>query len=387
MRPGHLASLLVALACACTSPPTPPDVVPELATPAPEAEPLAPKPSGSLVAVKLPPPRASEFVDDEALTLSVAARIKTGVQPKSVAVSPDGAQLWVCNFGYAGRKNVYVYDATSLEQIGTIEFPGNAVEVAFTHDGSRAYVSNFGRGVVEVIDARRFELLGEIAEVGVHPKVIAVAPDDDHFYVANWSSSDVAVVDVRTDEVIERYATGKRPRGMAVGPDGTLFVNAMYDHRVHVFGPERAAEIATCRYPRHAVIAPTDGALFLTCSGDDSLRWHDSRDGRMLGEVEVGDNPRSFGLSDDGRWSAVANFDASSVTLVDLFEGRRHTTPVPGSDRIVGLAVGRGETLRVFVTSWGNNQLIELRLPEPSVAKDPGSDKAASPAAAEIRRN
>lgn len=351
---------------------------------------LAPKPSGPLVAVELPPPRASEFVDDEALALTVAARTKTGVQPKSVAVSPDGAQLWVCNFGYSGRKNVYVYDATTLERIGMVEFPGNAVEVGFTHDGSRAYVSNFGRGVVEVIDAKTFELIAEVAEVGVHPKVIAVAPDDDRFYVANWSSSDVAVVDVRSNEVIEHYETGRRPRGMAVGADGTLFVNAMYDHQVHVFAPASlgpaapvdATEIATCRYPRHAVLAPTDAALFLTCSGDDRLRWHDSRDGRVLGEVEVGDNPRSFGLSDDGRWSAVANFDASSVTIVDLIEGRRRTTAIPGSDRIVGLAVGKGETLRVFATSWGNNQLLELRLVEPSAATD---ENAAPPPAAKIR--
>jgi hypothetical protein len=76
----------------------------------------------------------------------------------------------------------------------------------------------------------------------------------------------------------------------------------------------------------------------------------------------VGDNPRSFALSDDGRWSAVANFDGSSVTLIDLIGGRRHTTQIPETKRIVGLALGKGEALRVFVTSWGNNQLIELRM-------------------------
>jgi hypothetical protein len=111
------------------------------------------------------------------------------------------------------------------------------------------------------------------------------------------------------------------------------------------------------------VLDPTDPALFVTCSGDDRLRWHDPHDGRVLGEVEVGDNPRSFGLSDDGRWAAVANFDASSVSLVDLIGGRVRTTPIPDSDRIVGLALAKGAELRVFATSWGDNQLLELRLP------------------------
>jgi YVTN family beta-propeller protein len=307
------------------------------------------------------PERASSFVEDEALTLHVAARVKTGVLPKSVTVSPDGAQLWVCNFGYSGRKNVYVYDSATLAHIGMVEFEGNAVETAFARDGSRAYVSNFSRGVLEIIDARSLDLLDEV-EVGTYPKVITVSPDDARIYVANWGSADVAVVDASTNKVIERHETGPRPRGMAMRNDGTLFVDAMWGHVVHVF-PLGQSEwtIPTCQFPRHAALAPDD-ALFVTCSGDDRLRWHDPNDGRVLGEAQVGDNPRSFALSDDGRWSAVANFDASSVTIVDLIGGRRQTTQIPETKRLVGLAVGKGEPLRVFVTSWGNNQLLELRL-------------------------
>ena len=37
-------------------------------------------------------------------------------------------------------------------------------------------------------------------------------------------------------------------------------------------------------------------------------------------------------------------------------------TNTPETKRIVGLALAKGHELRVFVTSWGNNQLLELRL-------------------------
>lgn len=351
------ALLLGTSACASPSPtqpdaPAPASAATKAVSPVPEPVPLVP------ISVPL---RATSFVEDEALALDVSARVKTGVLPKSVAISPDGAQLWVCNFGYSGRKNVYVYDSATLDRIGMVEFAGNAVETAFAHDGSRAYVSNFARGVLEIIDPASFDLIDEV-EVGRYPKVIAVAPDDQRIYVANWGSANVAVVDATTHKVLEHRPTGPRPRGMATRHDGTLFVDAMWGHVVHVF-PVAQAEwtIPTCKHPRHAALAPNDDALFVTCSGDDSLRWHDPHDGRVLGETPVGDNPRSFALSDDGRWSAVANFDGSSVTLVDLFGGRRFTTQIPQSKQIVGLTVGKGAQLRVFVTSWGNNQLIELR--------------------------
>ena len=42
--------------------------------------------------------------------------------------------------------------AETLDRVGVVEFAGNAVETAFSPDGTTAYVSNFRRGVVEVID-------------------------------------------------------------------------------------------------------------------------------------------------------------------------------------------------------------------------------------------
>ena len=62
--------------------------------------------------------------------LRVSQRVITGVQPKSVTLSPDGRRVWVCNFGRPDRDNMKVYDADSLELVGTVNFEGNAVETA-----------------------------------------------------------------------------------------------------------------------------------------------------------------------------------------------------------------------------------------------------------------
>ena len=49
--------------------------------------------------------------------LSVSQTVATGVQPKSVNVSPDGTRVVVCNFGFADHDNVFVYDAMTLERL------------------------------------------------------------------------------------------------------------------------------------------------------------------------------------------------------------------------------------------------------------------------------
>lgn len=50
-------------------------------------------------------------------------------------------------------------------------------------------------------------------------------PVGERMYVTNEGSSDVAIIDTRTDHVVGRIVVGNRPRGIHVAPDGhTLFV-------------------------------------------------------------------------------------------------------------------------------------------------------------------
>ncbi len=115
--------------------------------------------------------------------LRIVGQARTSVQPKSVELSPDGSRVWVCNFGRVDEDNVYVYDADSLERVGKVEFPGNAVETAFSPDGTTAYISNFRRGVVEVIDTAT-RTVRPVSEVGANPRFMVVSPDGSRLYVA-----------------------------------------------------------------------------------------------------------------------------------------------------------------------------------------------------------
>jgi YVTN family beta-propeller protein len=294
--------------------------------------------------------------------LRVVGRVPAGIQPKSVAVSPDGRRVFVATFGRPDRDNVRVYDSETLAHVGTIEFEGNAVEIAFSPDGRTIYVSNFRRHTIQVVDAETLRQRGEV-RVGHHPKVIVVSPDGHRIYTANWAGSRITEIDADTLTVTRSMHTGEHPRGMAVTPDGQrLFAAAMYSHIIHVFdrgASNERTQFRPCEYPRHLSI---HGArLYVSCSCCRQVRWFNTETYELEGIAQTGENPRSIDLSTDGRWLAAADFDDSTVALIDTVENVHRVHPIPEANQIVGVAIRPGDgPLRIFATSWGTAELIAL---------------------------
>lgn len=296
--------------------------------------------------------------------LRVVQHVRTGIQPKSVEVSPDGRRVWVANFGLRDHDNVFVYDAETLERVGTVEFAGNAVETAFSADGQTAYVSNFHEHTIEEVDTETFAVRRSV-RVGGHPKVIAIAPLERRLYVANWASEQVTELDRETLEVRRRLETGEHPRGIAIGGDGQrIYVAAMYSHLIHVFDRGANTERTSfrpCEFPRHLALAPDQSRLYVSCSCCRQVRFFDPQTYRLLGIAQTGENPRTIALSSDGRWLAAADFDDSSITLIDTQELTHRVFPVEGANRIVGIAIRPGDgPLRIYATSWLTGELYVI---------------------------
>ena len=325
---------------------------------------------GSALGVLAQQPPQSVHTREGGPRLHVVAKVHTGVQPKSVEVSPDGQRVYVCNFGRPDRDNVKVYEADTLREVGTVNFVGNAVESAFSPDGRTIYVSNFRADKLEVIDRETLAVRGEVSLPG-DPKSIVVSDDGHTIFVARWSAASVAVIDAETLRVVRYLPTGTHPRGMALFHDGRLMVAAMYEHVIHDFAPGASREtrrISTCRFPRHLALSPDQSRVFIACSSNRSVEWRDVTTGRRLALGSAGENPRSMALTTDGRYVATADFDSSTVSLIDTSEMTHRRNAVAGANRIVGLAVrqGLGPGIRVYATSWLTGDLYMLDTDAPA---------------------
>lgn len=302
-------------------------------------------------------------------TLTLGSRVETGVQPKSVSISGDGRVLAVANFGFADHDNVYLYDSESLARIGTVSFPGNAVESVFSRDGRTLFVSNFRQSRVEVI-----ELAGCTASApcsltprasiatGAHPKWMVLSADERTLYVANWSDESVSMIDLARGVEQRRLPTGRHPRGLALLADGTVIAASFEEHTLHLFSAEGEARgtVRVCQMPRHLVTAPDGVHLYVTCSMG-FVGLYEPHTGRRLGTGWLGRNPRTIAATRDGRFVAAANFTSGGVSLVDMIGHTHRSLPIEHADRIVGVAIHPDSTrLRLYATSWDGAELIAV---------------------------
>jgi DNA-binding beta-propeller fold protein YncE len=322
-------------------------------------------------------------------TLAMVARARTGIQPKSVNVSPDGSRVITCNFGRPDAHSVSFFDAYTLEAVGEASFAGNAVESVFRRDGSRLYVSNFRRHVVEVLDPSECYraspeapcALSPIQEipVGQNPKFMALSPDETLLYVANYTGRSVSVVDLTSGVELRRLRTERHPRGMVVRPDGTLLVAAFHGDVIHVFPPgasEESTRWESCALPRHLLLSPDAATLYVTCSMG-TVGFYDAAGGERLGLAPVGRNPRSIAIGGDGRYVGAANFSSHDVSVVDTVARTHRTYEVEGAHGVVGLALHPGPGVRLYATSWDTNEVLMLT-DEAAEAAHPSGTRADS---------
>jgi YVTN family beta-propeller protein len=116
-------------------------------------------------------------------TNKVTATIPVGSYPFGVAVSPNGARVYVAN---NGSETVSVIDTVTNQVIANIRTRGS-VGIAASQDGRRVYGANIGDQTVSVIDATTNTLIANVP-VGLYPYGVAVTPDSRKVYITDCTS-------------------------------------------------------------------------------------------------------------------------------------------------------------------------------------------------------
>jgi PQQ-dependent catabolism-associated beta-propeller protein len=176
-------------------------------------------------------------------------------------------------------------------------------------------------------------------------------PSTDTVFVSNEGTNDVALIDGATGRIEGHLATGQRPRGMALSPDGkTLFVAASNADRIEAWDVHSHAKTASFNSgpdPERFAVSPDGSTLYVANENDSAISFLDLASGRITREVRVGPEPEGVGISPDGTLvvatSEVANLahfiDARSGKLLDslprfvLFLDRGRTVWVSSEQR------------------------------------------------------
>ena len=163
-------------------------------------------------------------------THQVLAEIPVGVEPEGVAVSPDSKTL----INTSETTNMaHFIDTSTFEIIHNVLVDQRPRYAEFTADGNKLYVSaeiggtvsviNLGAGEPKVDKKITFEVPGVLPE-WLQPVGVKATRDGSRVFVALGPANRVAVIDAKTDEVLDYLLVGQRVWQMAFTPDEAFLV-------------------------------------------------------------------------------------------------------------------------------------------------------------------
>lgn len=311
------AALAVLPLAACASEPV------RTGSPAPSRP--APQPTHGPSADADPAPRARllaslahddavAVIDPAAVGAAGTTRIRVGAAPWGVGVSPDGARgyaataegLAVIDLRTAARTALVPY-LHPAPRIGSGEYRPGGLGLAVSPDGARVYVAvgtDEPRAHLEAYDVGAGRFIGS-AQVGGRPFDVLVAPDGAWAATVDHDTFSVTVVDARTLRPEEHriapfgteggLASWEKPHYGAVDADGTILL------------PVQGKVVVR--------LDPSTGRMSTALrSGADSHAHGTARDGRLLLTVGTG----AFGNAGGEPNLSVLDIDTGAERIAKL---------------------------------------------------------------------
>lgn len=150
------------------------------------------------------------------LILGSNSRAETYLSPHALLADRDGKTLFVAEL--TAGKVVRVDPATGA--VAAEVRVSNPSALALSPDGAHLYVAAADpAGSVSIIDIKRFKTVKSIA-VGHTPSSLAVSADGSTLYVGNKFNNNVSVVDLKAGKELRKIPVSRQPVAMALSLDG-----------------------------------------------------------------------------------------------------------------------------------------------------------------------
>jgi len=302
-----------------------------------------------------------------------------GVPAGTVAISADGTTVVI---PIVSRNRVAVIDEATGALRGYAPVGIAPIGAAVNHDGTVAYVSNWGgrdahppdltaptgyastadrvvvdekgiatTGSITRVDLRSMKATRQIA-VGLHPVSVVWDESRNRVYVANNNTDSISIVDSAKDQVIQTIPIlpfGQSIRGIA---------------------------------PTALALTQDGKTLFIACGGINATAQMDAATGVIEGYIPTGWYPSSLAVGPEGKYLAIGSLlgvgsgwrDSPAKRFVHSYRGSVAVTPIPDRAQLAS-----------FTRAVAENNHLLINAPQPqapaSVAEGPKAvpDRAGDP--------
>lgn len=209
---------------------------------------------------------------------------------------------------------VSIVDLNSHEIIADSPVDGAPAPVAYDPRGGRAYVISADTGRLSVLDEEARII--DRRELGEGAFGVAVAPDGGVF-VTDWYRGRLLRLDGALQE-LWAVDTGAAPAGVAVSNDGLLVATAdRDDNQVSLFDSRTGRLIRKIKTAGEHPFAVTfhAGRIWTADVQSDTVSVIDPLKGQLVGQIETGSHP--YGVAFAGGHGFITNQYASTLTVFD----------------------------------------------------------------------
>jgi len=250
-------------------------------------------PDGSRIYVSDEATSTLDIVD--AATLVVVKKVPLSGHPNNMAVSKDGARVYVGIIQEPG--GVDVVDTASMQRVKTIPTQGTIHNAYVTPDGRFVVAGSIGGATINVIDAKSEEPAWTLKmDLGIRPMTFNTNPDGSTKWIFAQLTglNGFAVIDFATQKEIKRISNPPLPPGKTTVPEGSD--------------------------PSHGMAVTADGKTLVVCSRlNNYLYSYSLPDLKPLGGAELsGKGAGWVTLTPDGKTAYVANPVTNDVSVVDV---------------------------------------------------------------------
>jgi YVTN family beta-propeller protein len=257
---------------------------------------------------------------------SVTARIPVPATATGLAVTPDGRTVYVATY-----RAIVAVDVATRRVAATIP-AARPEQVAVSHDGAFAYVTDYDAGVLRVVDTSTNTLIDSIP-VGPIPATVAVAPDARRVYVLPpWGAAAVWAVDPTSRRVDVLTPGASSIDSIVLSPDArhAYALNTAYSDTLFITDTAAAAlvkRIPLDRWddgargiPGRVAVSPDGARIYVNTN---PIAVIDADEGRIVTSIPFpgGEPPVAIALSPDGtRAYALGSMFVASANGFGSFE-------------------------------------------------------------------
>ena len=234
--------------------------------------------------------------------------------PSGLVITPDGNHAYVNNYGgpILGSGNgttVRVVDLNANAIVGSAITVGQApAALAITPDGAYVYVVSYvdgglGTGTVSIIKTSDNSVHANAITGLSGPFAIAITPNGAYAYVTNFGSNNfspvgttVSVINLSLNAIVDTITLGIQPAGIAITPDGSFAYVSNYSTLYNGAGftdlTSSQGTVDIINIQTNTTISPIVGG--------------------------IGFAPGAVAISPNGQFAYVSNFSSNNLSVIAL---------------------------------------------------------------------